>query len=34
VYTNSENAHGADADLKQEARTWAETYVYLAEKLM
>lgn len=29
-----EGGHGAGADLKQEARTWAETYVYLAEKLM
>ncbi|HEX3661627.1 MAG TPA: prolyl oligopeptidase family serine peptidase [Acidobacteriaceae bacterium] len=30
----TEGGHGAGADLKQEARTWAETYVYLAEKLM
>lgn len=29
-----EGGHGAGADLKQEARTWAETYVYLADKLM
>lgn len=29
-----EGGHGAGADLKQDARTWAETYVYLAEKLM
>ena len=29
-----EGGHGAGADLKQEARTRAETYVYLAEKLM
>ena len=29
-----EGGHGARADLKQEARTRAETYVYLAEKLM
>jgi prolyl oligopeptidase len=29
-----EGGHGAGADLKQQARTWAETYVYLAEKLM
>ncbi|HTW47340.1 MAG TPA: prolyl oligopeptidase family serine peptidase [Acidobacteriaceae bacterium] len=30
----TEGGHGAGADLKQTARTWAETYVYLAEKLM
>jgi prolyl oligopeptidase len=30
----TEGGHGAGADLKQEAHTWAETYVYLAEKLM
>jgi prolyl oligopeptidase len=29
-----EGGHGAGADLKEEARTWAETYVYLARKLM
>lgn len=29
-----EGGHGAGADLKQEARTWAETYVYLSQKLM
>jgi prolyl oligopeptidase len=29
-----EGGHGAGADLKQEARTQAETYVYLAEKLI
>jgi len=29
-----EGGHGAGADLKQTARSWAETYVYLAEKLM
>jgi prolyl oligopeptidase len=29
-----EGGHAAGADLKQQARTWAETYVYLAEKLM
>jgi len=29
-----EGGHGAGADLKQQARTSAETYVYLAEKLM
>jgi prolyl oligopeptidase len=29
-----EGGHGAGADLKQEARTRAEWYVYLAEKLM
>ncbi|HEV2276559.1 MAG TPA: prolyl oligopeptidase family serine peptidase [Acidobacteriaceae bacterium] len=29
-----EGGHGAGADLKQDAHTWAETYVYLAEKLM
>jgi prolyl oligopeptidase len=29
-----EGGHGAGADLKQEARSWAEMYVYLAEKLM
>ena len=28
-----EGGHGAGADLKQRARTYAETYVYLAEKL-
>lgn len=30
----TEGGHGAGADLKQEAHTWAETYIYLAEKLM
>jgi prolyl oligopeptidase len=30
----TEGGHGAGADLKQEAHTWAETYVYLSEKLM
>jgi len=30
----TEGGHGAGADLKQDAHTWAETYVYLAEKLM
>ncbi|HEX4311463.1 MAG TPA: prolyl oligopeptidase family serine peptidase [Acidobacteriaceae bacterium] len=30
----TEGGHGAGADLKQSARSWAETYVYLAEKLM
>lgn len=30
----TEGGHGAGADLKQEARTRAETYVYLSEKLM
>jgi prolyl oligopeptidase len=30
----TEGGHGAGADLKQTARSWAETYVYLAEKLM
>jgi prolyl oligopeptidase len=29
-----EGGHGAGADLKQEARTRAETYVYLTQKLM
>jgi prolyl oligopeptidase len=29
-----EGGHAAGADLKQESRTYAETYVYLAEKLM
>jgi prolyl oligopeptidase len=29
-----EGGHGAGADLKQEARSWAEMYVYLAEKTM
>jgi prolyl oligopeptidase len=29
----TEGGHGAGADLKQTARSWAETYVYLAEKL-
>jgi len=29
----TEGGHGAGADLKQRARTFAETYVYLAEKL-
>lgn len=29
-----EGGHAAGADLKQSARTWAETYLYLAEKLM
>jgi len=30
----TEGGHGAGADLQQEAHTWAETYVYLAQKLM
>lgn len=30
----TEGGHGAGADLKQEARTWAETFTYLSEKLM
>ena len=30
----TEGGHGAGADLKQTARSWAETYVYLANKLM
>jgi prolyl oligopeptidase len=30
----TQGGHGAGADLQQEAHTWAETYVYLAEKLM
>jgi len=30
----TEGGHGAGADLKQAARSWAETYVYLANKLM
>jgi prolyl oligopeptidase len=30
----TEGGHAAGADLKQEARTWAETYVYLTQKLM
>lgn len=30
----TEGGHGAGADLKQEAHTWAETYTYLAQKLM
>ncbi|MFP5227118.1 MAG: prolyl oligopeptidase family serine peptidase [Acidobacteriota bacterium] len=30
----TEGGHGAGADLKQTARSWAETYVYLADKLM
>jgi prolyl oligopeptidase len=30
----TEGGHAAGADLKQESRTYAETYVYLAEKLM
>jgi prolyl oligopeptidase len=30
----TEGGHGAGADLKERARTFAETYVYLAEKLM
>ena len=29
-----EGGHGAGADLKEEARTWAETYIYLTRKLM
>ncbi len=29
-----EGGHGAGADLKQGARTWAETYIYLTRKLM
>jgi prolyl oligopeptidase len=30
----TEGGHGAGADLKQSARSWAETYVYLTDKLM
>ena len=30
----TEGGHGAGADLKETARSWAETYVYLADKLM
>jgi prolyl oligopeptidase len=30
----TEGGHGAGADLKQTARSWAETFVYLADKLM
>jgi prolyl oligopeptidase len=30
----TEGGHGAGADIKQSARSWAETYVYLADKLM
>jgi prolyl oligopeptidase len=29
-----EGGHAAGADLKQQARTWAETYIYLSRKLM
>jgi prolyl oligopeptidase len=29
-----EGGHAAGADLKEKARTWAETYVYLSRKLM
>ena len=29
-----EGGHGSGADLKQSARTWAETYIYLTRKLM
>jgi prolyl oligopeptidase len=29
-----EGGHAAGADLKQQARTWAETYIYLTRKLM
>jgi len=29
----TEGGHGAGADLKQTARSWAETYLYLTEKL-
>ncbi|WP_263379467.1 prolyl oligopeptidase family serine peptidase [Granulicella paludicola] len=29
-----EGGHGAGADLKEEARTWSETYIYLTRKLM
>ena len=30
----TEGGHGAGADLHEEARTWAETYIYLTRKLM
>ena len=30
----TEGGHGAGADLKEEARTYAETYIYLTRKLM
>jgi prolyl oligopeptidase len=30
----TEGGHAAGADLKEEARTWSETYVYLTRKLM
>jgi prolyl oligopeptidase len=29
-----EGGHGAGADLKEESRTYAETYIYLTRKLM
>jgi prolyl oligopeptidase len=29
-----EGGHGAGADLTEEAKTWATTYIYLSEKLM
>ena len=30
----TEGGHGAGADLKETARSWAETFIYLADKLM
>jgi prolyl oligopeptidase len=33
-YEIVEGGHGAGADLKEEAGTWAMTYVYLARQLM
>jgi prolyl oligopeptidase len=30
----TEGGHGAGADLKEQASTWALTYTYLARKLM
>jgi prolyl oligopeptidase len=33
-YEEIEGGHAAGADLKEEARTWAITYTYLAKKLM
>ncbi len=33
-YENTEGGHGAGADIKQSARTWALTYTYFMQKLM
>ena len=33
-WENTEGGHAAGADLKEQARTWAEMYTYLSKKLV